>query len=152
MNKKSINEWMALCLATTLILTIANIHQPLHYVFGSIFFGLVAVHLNLHKKWISALFRSNGVIQIVHRKTNIWLFSILTICAFCGFAALLGKSGLPGWSRHQTFHYSALHAISGFLSIITMIVHLVMHRKWLAAVGKRNLGSTNRPDRAGVDG
>jgi len=152
MNTKTVNEWLAFCMATMLILTIANIHQPLHYVFGSIFFGLVAVHLNLHKKWISALFTGNGATHVVHRKMNIWLFCILTICAFCGFAALLGKSGLLGWSSHQTFHYSAIHAVSGSLGIITMIVHLMMHRKWLVAVIKRNLGSANRPDRAEVEG
>jgi hypothetical protein len=144
MSKKNINEWMALCLSGTFALTIANIHHPLHYVFGILLFMLVVVHLCLHAKWIGAWFSGRISRQIVHRKMNVWLFCILTVCGISGILNLLREIGLSPWSRHQTFHIHVLHAVAGFASIIMMVTHLIMHRKWLVAVIRRNLSQTKR--------
>lgn len=153
MNRRSINEWMAVCLALTLLLTLANLHQPLHYVFGALFFGLLTIHVALHWKWFMTLFSQKPGAQpkLVSVKTNTLLFCFLTVCGITGIFNLLDNLDLLSRSRHQRFHVHILHGMSAFASIVTLAVHAVKHRKWAMGTLKRYLGLTGRAGAAGLE-
>lgn len=153
MNKRNINEWMAVCLAITLVLTLANLHQPMHYFFGMLFFGLVTIHIGLHWKWFKALINQTAGAQtkLVNAKTNTLLFFFFTICGITGILNLLDNVDFLDYSRHQGFHVHILHGFSAFLGVVTLGVHAVKHRKWLAAVIRGHLGQTSRPGAAGLE-
>ncbi len=153
MNKRSLNEGMAICLAITLVLTLTNLHHPLHYVFGIFFFGLLTIHIALHWKWFRALFNQNpsARAKLVNVKTNFFLFFFFTICGITGILNLLDNGDFFSWSRHQGFHVHILHGLSAFAAIVTLAVHAVMHRKWAAAVLRRTLGQTSRPGSASLE-
>lgn len=153
MNKRSLNEIMAVCLGVTFLLTLTNLHHPLHYVFGILFFGFLTIHVALHWKWFKALFNPNpgARTKLVNVKTNFFLFTFFLICGITGILNLLDNGDFLSWSRHRGFLVHILHGLSAFAAIITLAVHAVMHRKWAAAVIRRTFGQTSRPGSASLE-
>lgn len=110
-----------------------------HGFTGVALVGVVAVHLIGNRPWIASVRRAGRA----HREARLATVNL----AFGTLAAVCVLSGFPLWfSWTDADVVAALHAGTGFLAAVSMVVHLVMNRRRIRALARR---STPRAEPAG---
>ncbi len=92
-------------------------------------------HLFLHWKWIVAMGRSFGKLPDGARFKC--ALNLLTLGAFW---VTLGSGLMLLWTSsnsHSAFHWHVIHHAGVLLMLMTVAVHLVLHRQWIAGAIKR---------------
>ncbi len=116
------------------LVTDVELHRWVGMLFGA---GLL-IHIMFHCKWTMATIKSFASLPArvrVNFLLNMLLMFLFTVTIISG----LFNSPLPvdRATAHGVFMWHAIHAISSRLALLTVVVHLILHRKWIANALKR---------------
>ncbi|HML22890.1 MAG TPA: hypothetical protein PKD09_14660 [Aggregatilinea sp.] len=139
MSKLKVNFWADAALFVLFVLLQAQdaTGVDVHQWIGFAALLLVAIHLVLHWAWIkSTIRRGPRSLQGVVRR-NFRLNLLLALSAFLAFFSGLAISPLL-WND-QAIQMHRLHHGSAMLTLILVVVHLVLHRKWIVQNVKRHI-------------
>ncbi len=142
-NGMKINLGMAVVLTGLIVLirmslaTDVELHRWVGILFGA---GLL-IHIVLHCKWTVATIKSFASLPArvrVNFLLNMLLSFLFTVTIISGM--FNSPMPLDRVSPHGVFVWHAIHAISSRLALLTIVIHLVLHRKWIAnAIRPRRL-------------
>ncbi|MCE1254684.1 MAG: hypothetical protein LWX83_14175 [Anaerolineae bacterium] len=96
-----------------------------HMISGSLLMAASMAHLALHLPWIRSMFlrrvKTLSPEARRNRRVDVSLIIIGFACAVSGWLQFLFPA--PVWHR--------MHAAGGFLMIILLVIHLLLHRRWM---------------------
>ncbi|MBN1146585.1 MAG: hypothetical protein JXA78_04975 [Anaerolineales bacterium] len=104
----------------------------IHTLSGALLMLGVGLHVALHRQWFSAVLtgRAKGAPKLF---ANLLTLGLALFSGLAGFAA--------GWSPGPA---AEVHRLTGLLAGLSMLVHAVMHWRWMFACSKRYLGGGGR--------
>ena len=120
----------------------------LHEWIGLGLFAVFVVHVALHVDWVADAFHTARANPSIVRTGNLVL-DVLVLAAFvaCTASGLMVSGDVLrafGWYAQGYYFWDPLHAASAKVLLALLLVHVVVHWRWVAQALRRNAGPRKR--------
>jgi hypothetical protein len=161
MNRSKLNFWLDVILFVSFLITIASLpgggrrgavdtttpiqqtRVMVHYVAGTLMLVGSALHIALHWEWIKVVIlrspRNLARRVAINRGIDIVLFLLFALCGFTGWAVWPVAEIIPGPSWLSLKDWSDMHRLTGMIMFLILVLHLVLHWKWILSTTRRYL-------------
>ncbi len=144
MTKSKLNFWLDLAIGGLFLLTVVSIpgqhgqggsaRGAAHSVSGVLMLAGCALHLALHWGWIEkVVLNPAGNLPLAvcrKRRLALWQAGSFLACGLTGFAG-------------ASTHWAVLHSLAGAASIGLIGAHLLLHRRWIVSMARRDWNSSD---------